>query len=69
MFTASTAMPFADLSGAALGIELRQANALKFYIGILVTEEDDLKVGEPSTRWQYVAQLEDYIEWYFRKIE
>jgi len=71
MFNASTAMPYADLSATSLGVYLRQGTLLKFYIGILVTEEDPLKpgTGEPAPRWVYNSKPLDYIQWYFKKVE
>lgn len=71
MFNASAAMPYADLSSTSLGVYLTAGTLLKFYIGILVNEEDPLKpgTGEPDPRWEYSSKPLDYIQWYFKKVE
>ena len=68
MFAANTAMPYADLSGSALGIELSTGDVIEFNIGILTNDEDPLNPGLPNPIWVYRSAAEDYIEWYFKKI-
>ena len=70
-FAPNNSVSKCTLSGTALGVVLKDGDALEVKLGIFINDEDPLTPSQPNPRWNYLSSYlatSDYFEFFIQKI-